>query len=170
VFDLKSSIAVVPDFPKKGIMFRDITTMLKDPKYFGMCITDMVDCLKKYDFDTIVGIESRGFIFASVLAHKFKVGLVLARKPGKLPRETESQSFSLEYGKDAIEIHKSDVEGRRVVIIDDVLATGGTIEAVCKVIEKCDGKVESILTLVELVELNGKKKFKKYVYDSLVKV
>ena len=135
--DLKKHIRSIKDFPKKGIMFRDITTLLKEPEAFNKALDELILFTDQVKIDKVVGIESRGFIFGSLLAQKLDVGFIPARKPGKLPAETESETYQLEYGEDKIEIHKDAINpGDKVLLHDDLLATGGTAEAVTKLIEK----------------------------------
>jgi adenine phosphoribosyltransferase len=157
--ELKKAIREVPDFPKEGILFYDITTMLKDPGAFAKSIDALAAKLDGKDYDAILGVESRGFIFASALAYKLGKGLIVVRKPGKLPAETVQATYELEYGTDTIEMHADAVgTGQKVVIVDDLLATGGTAKATAQLVEKAGGKVEAILFLVELDFLDGRKK------------
>ena len=161
--ELKQAIRDIPDFPQKGVIFKDITTLLKDPEAFKKSIDVLGDALEGKDFDLILGVESRGFIFASTLAYKLGKGLIIVRKPGKLPSSTISISYELEYGTDSVEMHEDSISpGQKVVIVDDVLATGGTAQAVAELVEKAGGKVESILFLVELDFLKGAEKLKGY--------
>ena len=161
--ELKQAIRDIPDFPQKGVIFKDITTLLKDPAAFKKSIDALGEALSGKDFDLLLGIESRGFIFASALAYNLGKGLLIARKPGKLPASTISVSYELEYGTDSVEIHEDAIQpGQKVVIIDDLLATGGTARAVAELVEKVGGKVESILFLVELDFLKGAEKLKGY--------
>lgn len=167
--ELKSLIRRVPDFPKKGIMFIDITTLLKDPKGFEMALEELYNLCKDKGITKIVGIESRGFIFGAALAAKLGVGFVPIRKPGKLPAKTLSESYELEYGTDKIEIHEDAIsKGDKILLHDDLLATGGTMEAACKLIEKLGGEIVQISFLVELTFLKGKNKLNKYDVRSLV--
>jgi len=168
--DLKSRIRDVPDFPKKGIVFKDITPLLRDAAALTQAIREMkYHCLGKR-IDAIVGIESRGFILGSVLAHELGVGFVPVRKAGKLPWTTIKEEYTLEYGSAALEIHKDAIaEGQNVVIVDDLLATAGTALATTKLVEKLGGKVLSLLFLVELTFLNGAEKLKGYDVASLIK-
>ena len=166
---LKKHIRSIKDFPKKGIMFRDITTLLKEPEAFNKALDELLSFTDGVKIDKIVGIESRGFIFGSLLAQKLDVGFILARKPGKLPAETESATYQLEYGEDKIEMHKDAINpGDKVLLHDDLLATGGTAEAVTKLIEKLGGEVVQISFLVELSFLNGKDKLAGYDIKSLI--
>lgn len=165
----KKRIRNVPDFPKKGIMFRDITTLLQDGESLKKSAEALYSLSKDFRIDKVVGIESRGFIFGSILAEKLGAGLVLIRKPGKLPYETLSQSYTLEYGDDTLEIHKDAISpGERILVHDDLLATGGTAKAACELIEKAGGKIVQISFIVELAFLRGKEKFKDYTVSTLV--
>lgn len=167
--DLKKYIGSIKDFPVKGIMFRDITTLLKDPDAINHTLKALLSLSNGIKIDKVVGIESRGFIFGSLLAQKLDVGFILARKPGKLPAETESETYQLEYGEDKIEIHKDAIsKGDKVLIHDDLLATGGTAEAVIKLIEKLGGEVVQLSFIIELTFLNGRDKFKGYNVKSLI--
>ena len=167
--DLKKHIRSIKDFPKKGIMFRDITTLLKEPKAFNKALDELMLFTDQVKIDKVVGIESRGFIFGSLLAQKLNVGFIPARKPGKLPAETESATYQLEYGEDKIEMHKDAINpGDKVLLHDDLLATGGTAEAVVKLIEKLGGEVVQISFLIELTFLNGRNKFDGYDIKSLI--
>jgi adenine phosphoribosyltransferase len=159
--ELKKIIRDVPDFPKKGIIFKDITTLLKDPSAFKSGMKLLLKECKKYSADKVLGIESRGFIFGTPIALKLKAGFVPIRKPGKLPAETISETYELEYGTDSIQIHKDAIKpGEKVIIIDDLLATGGTAQAACKLVEKCGGKVVLVAFMIELTFLNGRDKLK----------
>mgnify|MGYP001616267611 CR=1 FL=1 len=166
---IKSKIRTVPNFPKQGIMFRDITTLLRD--YSGLKkVIDLFEArYKDKEVDLVAGIESRGFLVASVLADRLKKGLVLVRKPGKLPAETLKQEYDLEYGKDAIEIHKDAISsGQKVLLCDDLLATGGTSSAAANLIEKLGGEVVEVAFIVELPELKGREKLKNWNVFNLV--
>ena len=168
--DLKKYIRSIKDFPKKGIMFRDITTLLQNPKALNETANQLYAFTNGLKIDKVVGIESRGFIFGSLLADKLKVGFVPIRKPGKLPADTESETYELEYGTDKIEIHKDAINpGENVLLHDDLLATGGTAEASCKLIEKLGGKIVQVSFLIELTFLNGKEKLDKYDVRSIIK-
>lgn len=168
--DLKEKIRNVQDFPKPGIGFKDITTLLKDKDAFKEMVDIMADNLKDLDVDVIVGPEARGFLTGAPVAYAIGAGFVPIRKPGKLPAETESYEYELEYGTDKIEIHKDAIEkGQKVAIIDDLLATGGTMEAAVKLIEKLGGEVISIQFLIELEFLNGREKFDGYNVESIIK-
>lgn len=156
--DIKNSIRTIPDFPKKGIMFRDITTLLKDEEAFNHVVEQFYEHYKDKKIDKVVSVESRGFIFGSVLAYKLGAGFVPIRKPGKLPAEVIRQEYQLEYGTDSMEIHKDAIKpGERVLVHDDLLATGGTVAAACKLIERLQGNVVGICFLIELTPLNGRK-------------
>ena len=156
--DLKKYIRSIPDYPKKGILFRDITTLIKNPDALNFTIDRIVEISKKIKFDKVSAIESRGFIFASAVSYLIKKPLVLLRKKNKLPAEKYSVDFELEYGKATLEIHKDSInEKDKVVIIDDLIATGGTAEAAAKLIEKSGGKVAGFVFVINLFDLGGKK-------------
>lgn len=166
---LKKLIRTVPDFPKPGIMFYDITTLLKDPYGLRTTIDRLVELIDDPNIDTVIGIEARGFIFAPALAYRLKAGFVPVRKPKKLPAPTESISYELEYGTDTLEIHKDAIgNGNRVLIADDLLATGGTACAVANLVEKLGGTVAGLAFVVELTFLNGRKKLPNYKLSSLL--
>jgi adenine phosphoribosyltransferase len=168
--DLKKYIRSIKDFPKEGIMFRDITTLLQNPKALKETVDQLYAFTNGLNIDKVVGIESRGFIFGSLLADKLKAGFIPIRKPGKLPAETESETYELEYGTDKIEIHKDAINpGENVLLHDDLLATGGTAEASCKLIEKLGGKIVQVSFLIELTFLNGKEKLNRYDVRSIIK-
>ena len=153
---IKNSIRNVPDFPKPGIQFKDITTLLQDQDAFKETIEAFYDAFKDQKIDVIVGIESRGFIFAAPLALKLSCRFVLARKSGKLPSETVAEEYELEYGTDAIEMHTDAIrKGDRILIVDDLLATGGTANATGSLVKRLNGKIISYAFVIELVELNG---------------
>ena len=167
--DLKKYIRNVIDFPKEGIMFRDITTLLKEPVALKNTFDELYELAKDLKVTKVVGIESRGFIFGSMLAEKLNAGFIPIRKPGKLPAETESQSYDLEYGTDTIQIHKDAIKiGERVLLHDDLLATGGTALAAANLIEKLGGEVVQISFIIELSFLNGRDKLKNYDVKALV--
>ncbi|MEW6608625.1 MAG: adenine phosphoribosyltransferase [bacterium] len=167
--DLKSYIRDIPDFPKEGIIFKDITPLWKDKNAFAQAIDTIVDRYKKHKVDVVVGVEARGFIVGAPVAYKLGVGFVPMRKPGKLPYKTTSVSYELEYGIDTIEMHEDAVEsGQEVLIIDDLLATGGTAKAMCKLVEKAGGKVVALAFIVELAFLHGREKLKDYNLFSLI--
>ena len=167
--DLKKYIRDVPDFPKKGIIFKDITTLLKRGEIFKEVIDTFAERYKSSNLDSIVSVEARGFIMGSALAYKLGTGIIPVRKKGKLPYKTERITYNLEYGTDTLEIHKDAINsGDRVLIIDDLLATGGTISAAAQLVEKQDGKIVEIAFLIELAFLNGRDKLKKYDVFSLI--
>lgn len=167
--DLKAHIRNIKDFPKQGIMFRDITTLLKNPEAMKFTSDKLLDYAKGLKIDKVVGIESRGFIFGSILSEKLNAGFVPVRKPGKLPAEKEKATYQLEYGTDTLEIHRDAINpGDNVLIHDDLLATGGTMEAVCKMIEKLGGNVVQISFIIELTFLRGREKLKGYDVRSIV--
>jgi adenine phosphoribosyltransferase len=167
---LREVIRDIPDFPKKGVVFKDITTLLRDPRAFGTSIDLLSTALDGRAYDVVVGIESRGFIFASSLAYKLGKGLIPVRKPGKLPAHTVQVSYQLEYGTDSLEIHADAIEaGQRVLIVDDVLATGGTARAVAELVEKVGGRVEAFGFLVELDFLKGRDKLTNYEVVSILR-
>lgn len=160
----------IPDFPKKGILFRDITPMLLNHKVFSSVVDEFVKRLKKKKIDKIVAIESRGFIFGGAIANKLGVGLAIVRKPGKLPYETIKETYDLEYGKDSLEIHKDAIKkGEKVAIFDDVLATGGTAKAAGRLVKRLGGKIVEYDFLIELLPLKGIKKLKGEKVYSLIK-
>ncbi|MCX7641915.1 MAG: adenine phosphoribosyltransferase [Elusimicrobiales bacterium] len=168
--EIKKFIRDVPDFPKKGILFRDITPFLENPEIFKKTIIH----LKKYYSDKkiskVIGIEARGFIIAAPLALELNCGFVPVRKKGKLPYKTESITYQLEYGTDTLQIHSDAIKkGENVLIVDDVLATGGTAKAVCELVEKLGGNIISIFMLIELEFLKGREKLRDYELYSLVK-
>ena len=155
--DLSKTIRDVYDFPKKGIVFKDITTLFKDPKAFHVLMNRMVCSFDGMDVDVVVGPEARGFTVSAVLAYAMHAGFVPVRKPGKLPAETISYTYDLEYGSDTIEIHKDAIQpGMRVAVADDLLATGGTAKAACKLVESLGGKVVAVRFAIELVGLGGR--------------
>lgn len=167
--DLKGKIRIIEDFPKKGISFKDITTVLKDGEAFKDVIDKMVEIVKDKEIDLVVGPEARGFVLGAPVAYALGVGFVPVRKPGKLPADTLKYEYSLEYGNDALEIHKDAIKpGQRVLIVDDLLATGGTISAVAKLVEELGGVVASMGFVVELTGLNGREKLEGYDVFSLV--
>ena len=167
--DFKKKIRVVEDFPKKGISFKDITTLLKDREAYHETVEALVDRCRGRNVDLIVGPEARGFVLGAPVAYGLNAGFVLVRKPGKLPAETVRYEYGLEYGTDILEIHKDAIlPGQRVVIVDDLLATGGTALAVVRLVEKLGGKVAGILFAMELSFLNGRETLKGYDVDSLI--
>jgi adenine phosphoribosyltransferase len=167
--EFQKFIRDVPDFPKRGIVFRDITTLLKDKDAFRQVVDALYDFYKDQGVDAVVGIEARGFLLASSLAYKLGVGVVPVRKPGKLPADTLRVEYELEYGTDALEIHRDAiVKGQRVLIVDDLLATGGTVAATCEMVEKLGGKIVGTAFLIELDFLKGREKLKGYRILSLI--
>ncbi|MCX5698222.1 MAG: adenine phosphoribosyltransferase [Candidatus Omnitrophica bacterium] len=167
---LEKSIRSIPDFPKPGILFRDITTLIQNKAAFKKSVDLLAKKYKGKGFDKVVGVEARGFIFAAAVAHKIGAGFVPVRKKGKLPFKTIAATYALEYGTDTLEIHQDAIgAGEKVLIIDDLLATGGTVGAVIELVKKLEGKISGIGFVIELVDLNGKDKFKEYPIYSLVK-
>src|SRR5688572_16829384 len=157
--DLKQHIRHVPDFPKAGILFYDITTLLREPHGFKMTVDLLATPYEGQDIDVVVGIESRGFILGAAVAERIGAGFIPIRKPGKLPAKALKETYDLEYGKDALEIHADAVEkGQRVLIVDDVLATGGTAAAAAQLVKKLGGELHGLAFLIELLFLNGKAK------------
>lgn len=163
-------ITSIKDFPKEGIIFRDITSVLQDKDGLVLAIDEMQKLLENVEFDVIVGTESRGFIFGMPLAYNLKKPFVLVRKKGKLPRETVSVQYDLEYGSAEIEMHKDAIKpGQKVVVVDDLIATGGTMKATAQLIEQLGGKVAKMIFLVELPDLKGREVLKEYEIESVVK-
>jgi len=157
--DLKEKIRNIPDFPKPGILFRDITTLLKDATAFQEVIAQLAERYAAQSLDRIAGIEARGFIFGAALAARLRTGFVPLRKPGKLPATTYSAQYELEYGTDRIEMHVDAIEqGSRVLLIDDLLATGGTMQAACALVEQAGGRIVECAFIIELADLQGRKK------------
>ncbi len=162
-------VVSIPDFPEPGIIFRDVTSVIQDADGLQLAIDEMQKLLEGVEFDVLVGAESRGFIFGMPIAYNLKKPFVLVRKKGKLPRETIEMSYELEYGSATIEMHKDSIKpGQKVVIVDDLIATGGTIEAAAKLVEKLGGEVVKIIFLMELAGLEGRKKLAKYDVASVV--
>lgn len=167
--NLKDKIRIIEDFPKEGISFKDITTVLQDGEAFRQCIDEMADYLKDKNVDVILGPEARGFLFGAPVAYKLGIGFVPVRKKGKLPSETISVEYALEYGTDTLEVHKDSIKpGQRVAILDDLLATGGTIASACKLVEKIGGEVVALSFLIELTDLKGREKLLDYDVMSLM--
>ena len=167
--DLKSKIRVIEGFPTEGISYKDITSLLRDKDALREMVKALSKELESYDFDYVVGIESRGFIVGALVAYELNKGFVMVRKPGKLPGKTISQSYELEYGNNTIEMHVDDIEeGSKVVIMDDLLATGGTVKACCDLVEKVGGEIQCLLFLAELTGLNAREILKDYDVKSLV--
>lgn len=166
---LEDYVLSIPDFPEPGIIFRDITTVIQDAEGLKLAIDTMGSYLKDKDFDVVVGPEARGFIFGMPIAYNFGKGFVPIRKKGKLPRETVSVSYELEYGSAEVELHKDGIQpGQKVVLIDDLLATGGTMEANIKLVEKLGGEVVKVIFLIELAGLCGRERLKGYDVDSAI--
>ncbi len=170
--ELKEKIRVIEGFPTEGISFKDITTLIKDKDDFKITVDTLVEQVKENninDIDIIVGPEARGFIFGTAMAYALGTGFVPIRKPGKLPAETVKYSYALEYGEDTIEMHADAIRpGQKVLIVDDLLATGGTLEACAKLVEKLDGEVVGIVALIELTDLKGRDKLTNYKVISAV--
>ncbi len=169
--DLKDYIRSIQDYPKKGILFRDITTLIKNEKAFTETIDQIIEKSKKFKFDKIAAVESRGFVFASAVSYLVKKPFIMLRKKNKLPAETHSIDFELEYGTATIEVHKDSIdENDSVLIIDDLIATGGTAEAAAKLVEISGGKVEAFIFVINLFDLNGSNKLikKNYNVESLM--
>ena len=168
--NLKDKITEYPNFPKKGILFRDFSPILKDPSALSFIADEISKYFHPKDIDLFAGIESRGFILACILAARYDKGMIMIRKAGKLPGKTTKLSYSIEYGKDTIEIQKDIIkEGQKVLICDDLLATGGTAKAAARLIEKVGGKISGFAFIIELTELNGISGIKEYDCKSLVK-
>jgi len=168
--DLKTYVRDIPGFPKEGIVFHDITPLLQNAKAFKMAVDEMAKILDGHEIDYLVGIEARGFIFASALAQKLGIGLVIVRKPGKLPYVTINASYDLEYGSDTLEVHRDAIhDGSKVVLIDDLLATGGTAAAAGNLIEQLGGELLGYCFLVELTQLKGDKKLEPHPVWSVLK-
>ena len=170
--DIKKHIRSIPNYPKKGILFRDITTLIKDAKAFRYTNDRIIELAKKIDFDKVAAIESRGFVFASTVSYQLEKPFILLRKKNKLPAEVHSVDFELEYGTATIEVHKDSIEQNdNVLIIDDLIATGGTAEAAAKLIELSKGKVSAFVFVIDLFDLGGCEilKKKKYKVESLIK-
>jgi len=166
---LKSTIRSIPNFPKKGIVFRDITTLLKDPKAMKLVIDLFYEEYRDENISKVVSVESRGFIFGAALAYKLHAGFLPIRKKGKLPADTVQQQYDLEYGTDSMEIHTDAIQpGDRIIVHDDLLATGGTIEAACKLVERLQGEIVGLSFLIELSFLNGRERIKQYPIQTLI--
>ena len=167
---IEEYVRSIPDFPEPGIIFRDVTSVLQDADGLQLAIDSMQDCLEGEEFDVITGLESRGFIFGMPIAYNLHKPFVLVRKAGKLPCETISRTYDLEYGSATIEMHKDSIKpGQKVVIIDDLIATGGTVEAAAKLVEQLGGEVVKIVFLMELAGLEGRKKLEKYDVASVIR-
>lgn len=167
--DLRDKVRSIKDFPKKGIIFRDVTTIFKDPQAFHQLMDEMAATLEGQKIDVVIGPEARGFTVASVLAYMLHAGFVPVRKPGKLPAETLSYSYDLEYGSDTIEIHKDAIRpGMKVAVVDDLLATGGTAYAACKLAEQLGGEVVAVRFAIELEGMGGREKLGDYDVKSVM--
>ncbi|MBL7202592.1 MAG: adenine phosphoribosyltransferase [Anaerolineae bacterium] len=167
--DLAQTIRNVPDFPVEGIQFKDITTLLQDPVPFRAAVDEMLDAYRDRPIDVVVGIESRGFIWGAILAYEMGVGFVPVRKPGKLPAETIRAEYALEYGTNALEMHVDALRpGQKVLVVDDLLATGGTAKATCELVERLGGEVVGVAFLIELTFLHGRDKLSGYDVLSLI--
>ena len=165
--DLKEYIRSIPDYPKKGILFRDITTLIKNEKAFRSCIDQIVERSKKFKIDKIAAVESRGFVFASAVSYILSKPFIMLRKKNKLPAETHSVDFELEYGKATMEVHKDSIEqDDSVLLIDDLVATGGTSEAAAKLVKKSGGKVAGFIFVINLYDLGGVKKLQEKGYKT----
>ncbi len=167
--DLKKFIRDIPDFPKEGIVFKDITPLLQNPQAFNQAVVDMYNTVKHKDFDYVVSMEARGFIFGAPLALKLGAGFVPIRKPGKLPYRVKEAVCMKEYGEDKLCVHEDAINyGSSVLIVDDLLATGGTVQTTAKLVEEVGGRVDHMLFLIELSFLNGREKLQGYQIDSLI--
>ena len=165
---IEDYVISIPDFPKPGILFRDVTGVIRSPEGFRLAVDELCRRLEGVDFDLVAGMESRGFIFGAPVAARLGKGFLPVRKPGKLPRETISEDYDLEYGTATLEIHKDDVKpGQKVVLVDDLLATGGTAAAAAKLVERLGGEVVRALFLIELVDLGGRARLSTYAVDSV---
>lgn len=166
---LEEYVVSIPDFPEEGIIFRDVTSVLQDAEGLQLAIDTMQEKIRDLDYDVVVGAESRGFIFGTPIAYNNKKPFVLIRKAGKLPRETVSVSYALEYGEAVIEMHKDSIQpGQKVLIVDDLIATGGTTEAMIKLVEELGGEVVGIVVLMELAGLKGRERLAGYRLDSAI--
>lgn len=166
---IEEYVRSIPDFPEKGIIFRDITSVLQDADGLHLAIDSMQELLKDVDFDVVVGAESRGFVFGTPIAYNLHKPFVLVRKKGKLPCETVSREYDLEYGSAVIEMHKDSIKpGQKVVLVDDLIATGGTIQAAAELVESLGGEVVKIIFLMELAGLKGREHLKKYDVASVI--
>ena len=167
--ELKDYVRTIPNFPEDGVMFRDVTTVLQDPEGLKIAINQMQEKIKDLDFDVVVGAESRGFLFGMPIAYNLNKAFVPVRKKGKLPYETIEESYNLEYGQATLEIHEDSIKpGQKVVIVDDLIATGGTLEAIIKLVERLGGEVIRICCLIDLPDLCGKEKIKNYDVETVI--
>ena len=168
--DYKSAIRNIPDYPKEGILFRDITTLLKDNEYFPALIDEIAEVLREYKIDAVVGPEARGFLMGAPAAYALRCGFIPARKAGKLPCETECVEYDLEYGTAKLEIHKDAIKpGMRIAIVDDLLATGGTAKALCELTERMGGEVAALCFGIELSGLGGRELLSDYNVESIIR-
>ena len=166
--DISKYIRSIPDYPKKGILFRDITTLIKDNQAFRHTIDKIVEVIRDLNFDRVAAVESRGFVFASAVAYRLTKSLILIRKKNKLPADTYSEDFELEYGKATVEIHKDSIQkNEKVIIIDDLIATGGTAKAAAKLVERSGGKVECFVFVINLFDLGGVDILEKQSYKTI---
>jgi adenine phosphoribosyltransferase len=167
---IKEAVRTIPDYPKPGVLFRDVTTLLKDAKAYSATCEALVLFAKAFpSFEYVAGIESRGFIFGAVLAQMLGKGFIPVRKPGKLPAKVQTEDYDLEYGADTVEVHVDAIRaGQRCLVLDDLLATGGTANAACRLIEKCGGVVAGCLFVIELTDLNGRQKLENRKISSIV--
>lgn len=167
---LEDYITNIKDYPQKGIIFRDISTVLQDRDGFRLAMDELCGLAQKFDFDVVAGLEARGFLFGAALARAFDKGFIMVRKKGKLPRETVSASYELEYGQAEIEMHKDAVKkGEKVLLIDDLIATGGTAKTAAKLIEELGAEISGMLFLIELEELHGREMLSKYRIETALK-
>ena len=167
---LEDYVISIPDFPKEGIIFRDVTGILQSPDVFALAVDSLKQMLEGVEFDVVVGAEARGFLFASPVAYELHKSMVPIRKKGKLPRETVEESYELEYGQATLEMHKDAIRpGQRVVIVDDLMATGGTAEAMIRLVERLGGQVVKLCFLMELAGLKGRERLSKYEVDCVIR-
>ncbi|NLJ06936.1 MAG: adenine phosphoribosyltransferase [Sphingobacteriales bacterium] len=167
--NLKEFIRDVPDFPKPGILFHDVTTLFKNPLAFNHAIESLFEIFQSENIDYVAGIEARGFIVGSILAYKLKCGFIPVRKPGKLPYTTISEKYSLEYGTDKVEMHLDAIEaGKKALVVDDLVATGGTIMAAIRLVEKLGASVAGVAAIIDMPDLGGRKMLEKYNYHYLI--
>lgn len=167
--DLATLIRDVPDFPAKGVIFKDITPLLQDPAGLSLAVEMLTQPYRQQHIDLVVGAESRGFIFGTAVARNLSAGFIPIRKPGKLPYKTRSAEYELEYGTDTLAIHVDAIKhGQQVLLVDDLLATGGTMKACCELVEACGGQVAGIAVLIELGFLQGREKLSKYAIHSII--
>ena len=166
---LEDYVRSIPDFPEEGIIFRDVTSVLQDADGLQLAINSLQELIGNMDVDVIVGAESRGFIFGAPIAYNLRKPFILARKKGKLPCETVEKEYALEYGTAVVEMHKDSIKpGQKVVIVDDLIATGGTVQAIAKLVEELGGEVVKIVFLMELAGLNGRERLKDYSVESVI--